>query len=107
MPVILILFIDFDCDAALKSIKRYYLEIINLPIDSMIALLYEKQVITHKEKTKIKAIMPPSDRMEYVLDNIIVPSLEVGVSVKFERFLEVIKIKDAKLERQLSKLIVY
>ena len=82
---------DFDCSTAQKSIQYYYDELTYLPIDSMLGSLYSKGVITFKQKESIKANNTESSRMECFLDRVIIPSLKVNVSIKFEGFLEVMR----------------
>ena len=67
-----------------------------LPINAMLGKLYSKDVITLKEKDKIKGSgTAESDRMEYFLDRIIIPSLKVNVPInvpiKFKGLLEVME----------------
>ena len=44
-----------------------------------------------KEKTHIETLPLEDKRVEYLLDRIIIPSLKVGVAVKYKRFLEVME----------------
>jgi len=85
--------VDFDCSAAKKNIKSNYTELINLPIATILGNLYAKGVITLKEKLTIKTSNLPlnSDKMEYLLDSVITPSLANNVTVKFKGFLEVME----------------
>ena len=82
---------NFDCSTAQEKIQYYYDELTYLPIDSMLGSLYSKGVITFKQKERMKANTTESDRMECFLDRVIIPSLKVNVSIKFEGFLEVMK----------------
>ena len=79
-----------------------------LPINSMLGKLYSKNVITLKEKDKIKISgAAESDRMEYFLDRIIIPSLKVNVSIKLKGLLEVMEESGdstlISMAKQLSK----
>ena len=82
---------NFDCSTAKVNLQKNYHELIILPINSMLGKLFSKEIITLEEKKQIKANPVESDRMEYFLDNIIIPSLEVNVDMKFRKFLEVMK----------------
>ena len=74
----------------------------------MLGKLYSKEVITLKEKKEIKADPVETERMEFFLDNIIAPSLEVNVDMKFRGFLEVMKESgDPKLISMAAKLSKY
>ena len=79
------------CSDAKKRIQKYYVELSNLPINSILGQLYAKEVITHREKKKIETIQMDDKRIEYLLDDIIIPSLTNNVTVKLERFLKVMK----------------
>ena len=70
---------------------RNYDKILHLPIDSILSKLYVKDVITLREKETIETLPLKSNKMEYFLISIIIPSLTNNVIVKFERFLEVIE----------------
>ena len=53
--------------------------------------LYTKGVITMEEKLKMDHFSLNIDKMQFLLDEIIVPSLQVGVIVKFQAFLNVME----------------
>ena len=55
----------------------------------MLGKLYSKSIITHDEKQRITANSVETERMEYFLDRIIIPSLQVNVDMKFRGFLKV------------------
>ena len=76
------------CQDALKIIKEKYNELIYLPIDLILPRLHAKNVITSSEKERIHILNMVSAKMEYFLDYIIMPSLQVGHPLKFELFLE-------------------
>ena len=98
-----------DCSTAKVNIQKNYYELSILPINSMLSKLYSLGIITLEEKQQIKANPVENDRMEYFLDNIIVPSLEDNVDMKFRGFLKVMKESDdstlisiaAKLGKQI------
>ena len=83
--------VNFDCAEAIKSIKKNYVEITNLPIDAILRHLYAKEVITVRDKEMIKTLQLKRDKMEYFLDNVITLSLQNSVTVKFKKFLEVME----------------
>ena len=96
---------NFDCSTAKVNIQKNYYELTILPINSMLGKLYSKGIITLKEKQQIQANPVESDRMEYFLDNIIIPGLEVNVDMKFRGFLEVMKESgDSTLISMAAKL---
>ena len=71
----------------------------------MLGKLYSKGVITLKEKKKIKADLVESERMEFFLDHIIAPSLEVNDSMKFRGLVEVMQESgDSTLISMAAKL---
>ena len=81
----------FDCSTAQKSIQYYYDELTYLPIGSMLGSLYGKGVITFEHLQSIRANNSESSRMECFLDRVIIPSLKLNFSIKFEGFLEVMR----------------
>lgn len=83
--------IGFACSAAKDKITANYVEITNLPIDSILGQLLAKKVILSREKEIIESKLLQSERMEHLLDKIIIPSLKNGLSIKFKGFLEVLE----------------
>ena len=79
------------CSVAKENITKYYVELTNVRVDSMVTQLYAKKVITEKEKEMIDTLHLKSKKMEYLLDSVIIPSLANKVAIKFEGFLEVMK----------------
>ena len=63
----------------------------NLPINAILGHLYAKEVIAVRDKEMIETSRLKEDKMAYYLDNVITPSLQSGVTVKFKRFLEVME----------------
>ena len=63
----------------------------NLPIDAILGHLYAKEVITARDKQMIETSRLKEDKMTYFVDNVVTPSLQSGVTVKFKRFLEVME----------------
>ena len=96
---------NFDCSTAKVNVQKNYYELTILPINSMLGKLYSKGIITLEEKQQIKANPVENDRMEYFLDHIIIPSLEVNVDVKFRGFLKMMKESgDSTLISMAAKL---
>lgn len=94
--------------AALNYIKKQYTRLTRLNIsDDAIKDLYEEGVLTSGEKRKIqkKDII---DRMEYLLDDVITPSLQAEVGEKFISLIRVMKNSDdVSLNKMASKLMEY
>ena len=76
-------------------------QLINLPIESILAKLFAKDVITSVEKETIEKALPL--KSEYFLDNIIIPSLANNVTVKFKAFLEVMEQSGDPLLMDMAK----
>ena len=99
---------DFDCTTAKDIMKRNYVKLTKLPINSILGQLYGKGVITLKQKLTMEAESLESNRMEYFLDHVILPSLDTDVSIKYKGFLEVMeKSDDAILTSMAKKLGMY
>ena len=98
----------FDFAAAKAKIVANYVEITDLPINLILQELYKKKVILSRQMETIEAKSLQSDRMEYFLDKIILPSLEMEISTHFNRFLEVMENSDDdKLTSMVLKLGMY
>ena len=63
----------------------------DLPIDAILRHLFAKKVITMREKQMIQTLQLKADKMACFLDNVITPSLQISLTVKFMRFLEVME----------------
>ena len=59
----------------------------------METLLFGKKVITHNQRTKIKK-MTGRKKMEYLIVDVIIPSLEQGFVKKYTSFLESMEESD-------------
>ena len=59
----------------------------------METLLFGKEVITHGQRTKIKQ-MSGYEKMEYLIVDVIIPSLELGFVKKYASFLESMEESD-------------
>ena len=68
-----------------------YCELKFLPINIMLDKIYSKGIITFEEKQRIKANPVEIDRIVYIIDRIIIPSLKVNDDMKFRTFIEVMK----------------
>ena len=81
-----------------------YEDLINLNTTVMLASLYAKGVITLVDKDTITQMKPlERDKMQYLLDSIIVPSLEAGVFQKFKLFLEVMEKSEDIVTRTVAQ----
>ena len=81
----------FDFAAARAKVTANYVELTKLPINSILGALRAKEVILPWQKEEIEVISLERKRMEYLLDKIITPSLNVQVSIKFKGLLEVME----------------
>ena len=95
----------FDFAAASAKVTANYVELTELPINSILGALRAKEVILPWQKEEIEVISLERKRMEYLLDKIIIPSLNVQVSIKFEGLLEVMEqSEDVVFKRLAQKL---
>ena len=84
--------------------KDYYNDLINLNATAMLPNLYAKRVISLEEKDTISLTKPlERDKMQYLLDKIIVPSLQAGVIQKFELLLEVMEGSEDVVTRNVAQ----
>ena len=92
---------------ALYYIKSHYRELIHVNINTdVIRDLYETEIITLKEKKEIQR-KEIEDRMEYLLDDIISPSLEAKSGLKYIGLVQVMsRSDDSVLKEVASKLAI-
>ena len=108
MPLILFILPGFDYTAANAKITANYVELTELPINLILGALRAEKVILAKQKEEIEIILLQSKRMEYLLDNIISPSLNNKVGIKFKGFLEVMEqSEDVMFTSMAQKLGMY
>ena len=102
---------SFDCSAAKDNIKANYDELTKLPVELILERLLSKGIITPDEKKKIDSKPASQDKMIYVLDSVITPSLLNDISIHFKGFLEVLEESDDStmidLAKQLGMKIIY
>ena len=80
-----------DCAAVKAKIIANYVELTDLSINLILKELLEKKVILPRQMEVIEAKSLQSERMEYLLDKIILPSLGMKISTHYIRFLEVME----------------
>jgi len=89
---------------ALNTVKQQYDVLTKVSMDNLLPSLFAKQVITDHEKQIMEKTKPlDSDKMMYLLDYIIMPSLKVNVGIKYNGFLEVMKHSDDLLAQTVAK----
>ena len=81
----------------MKIIEENYDELTHLPTDLMLPWLFVENVISGKEKEEIAFLPTNGQKIEYLLNDIIMPSLQANVIVKFKRFLKMIEDTDNPL----------
>ena len=99
--------IDYSVNftTALYYIKSHYRELIHVNINTdVIRDLYETEIITLKEKKEMQR-KEMENRMEYLLDDIISPSLEAKSGLKYIGIVQVMsRSDDSVLKAVASKL---
>ena len=91
------------CSKVNKIIREKYVELTRLPTESMLGDLFAKEVITLQEKGIIQSLTLNRQKMEYLLDNIIIPSLNNSIVEKFKGFLEVMEKSNDLILTEMSK----
>ena len=98
----------FDFAATKAKIIANYVEITDLPVNLILQELLDKKVILSRQMEIIEAKSLQSERMEYILDRIILPSLEMEISTYFNSLLDVMeKSDDEKFTSMAQKLGMY
>ena len=91
---------------AMDYMRSTYTELIHLNISTdIIRDLYKEQVITLNEKKEIQRREMES-RMEYLLDDIIIPSLEAKSGQKYIGLVRVMKRSDDSLLKDVASKLV-
>ena len=104
---------DNDYKVCLQNIQRNYSDLIRiLNLDELQADLYKYSVITIDEKRCITHKFNKEGRNNaatYFLDDMIIPSLQIRMIVKFKGFVEVLSWSDkqeyCEMAKRLSKYI--
>jgi len=94
------------CKAAKRKIMTHYCEFTKLPINSILGELIAERVISLDDK-KIMETMPlESDRVMYLLDNILLRSLSLGLMQKYTSFVKVLECngEDEVIKRLVKDL---
>ena len=96
---------EYDCATAVVNVTEHYHELLYLSINPMLSKLFSKGAMFQEEYLKIKAIPAEINRMEYFLDHIILPSLQVGYDKRFRIFFELMNQSgDSTLISMAAKL---
>ena len=83
-------------------IRKEYKNLIHLRISTdAMRDLYMEQVITLKEKKEIQR-KETEDRMEYLLDDVIIPSLQANSALKYIKLIRVMKRSDDILIKSVA-----
>ena len=81
-------------EAALDYTRNNYTRLIHLVIsEDVIQNLYQDKVITLNEKKEIQR-KDKEKRMEYLLDDVIIPSLEAKIGQKYINLIKLMKHSD-------------
>ena len=95
----------FDCSAAKENVQKNYGHLTNLPIGLIVGKLYAKGVILLEEKEIIDIKQIQRNKMMYLLDNVITPSLSNGISIKLKGFLEVMEESGDPIFTDMAKTL--
>ena len=85
------MFFGVDCEAAKLKIQENYDSLTKLPINSILGSLFSKNVITLEDKKFLQTKPLESDRVTYVLDDVLLRSLSINVMDKYISFIGVLK----------------
>ena len=91
------------CSSAKQKVKEAYTRLTNLDVTAMLGSLYAKDVITLRQKQQIIDIPIDSDRMEYLLNEVIIPSLQAGRIEKFRLLLEIMEQSDDQMVKSVGR----
>ena len=97
-----------DCADANKYIRSEYVGLSRINIsDGVLGHLYAMKVITHDEQKNMSRL-DIDKRMKFLLDNVIIPSLQSGHGEKYINLIHVMELsEDTSLNDQAQKLKCY
>ena len=101
---------QFDCATAASELKSQLSTLTHLNYDSMKHSLFAKGVITNEERMTIDARIGQEQMMCLIAD-IIIPSLNLNICMKFKGFLEAMEESDDSAlnstAERLGKLMLF
>ena len=93
-----------ECSTAHTKLRKLYDKLIHLPVKDLLPSLYARDVVNSDQKKIAEANVLDADKMGYILD-LIIDSLKVGVPIKYNNFLEVMKkSKDSVANESVKNL---
>ena len=94
-----------DCFTALDKIREQYDVLANSPVNKLLPSLYAKRVITLDDKKVMEAKPLEKDRMMYLLDDVLIRSLNIGYGSKYNGFLKVLEESDDDVLDDLTRTL--
>ena len=94
-----------DCFTALDKIREQYDVLANSPVNKLLPSLYAKRVITLDDKKIMEAKPLEKDRMNYLLDDVLIRSLNIGYGSKYNGFLKVLEESDDDVLDDLTRTL--
>ena len=79
----------------MDKLRTFYNDLLQLPID--FGIMYSKCIITLPEKQKIDSISLNNKKNQCFLDEVLIPSLMVGMTEKYKAFIKVLEESDDSL----------
>ena len=100
-------FLEYDYAAAAEKLRKQVNDFAKLKYDNMERSLYAYKVITAGERKEIKSKVG-GDQMDYLIVDIIIPSLEQKFSKKYKGFLKAMEdSEDIDLQKTAEMLGTY
>ena len=93
------IFIDIcaDCANAKAKVMSNYESLMKIRADAILPGLFAKGVITSEDKQIIDAKTLNREKMRYLIDNIIIQSLDIGIITTYKEFLNVLERNDDRI----------
>ena len=82
------------CSTAYDKIKEQYKVLANCPVNILLPSLYSEDVITLDDKKRMESKPVEKDRMMYLLDDVLIRSLNMGFGKKYNGFLTALEESD-------------
>ena len=91
---------------AIKNVRDHYSKLTtSFPINDLLPSLYSKRVITSDQKEQIQKKQLRKEKVSYLLDSVIIPSLELDDTTLYDNLIKVMEDCDDITAHRLAKLL--
>jgi len=93
--------------SAKDAFKEFYTKLEKvLPIDSLKSQFYSRNLLSNDHKSKLDAMTGDKEKVEYFLDKVINPGLQIGYTKQFDEMLLIMQNSDDPPVKYLADEII-